>query len=240
MKLTKVKGIVIKETSYKDNDKIITILTDTLGKVSVMAKGAKKTNSPNLASSQYLVYSEFVLYKSTNYYYINSSEVINMFYNLRIDFEKLNIAFELTKLVYSVTDENQDTSDILKLLLNTLYVIDKLNKDPKLVTAIFKIKLLGILGFTPRLDVCNSCRKKIYENVEEKVFYDYINNIFFCRDCVLNSEKKRYIEISVPTLIAINYVVRSDIKKVFSFELKEKYDFELFGQVFTETIQNSI
>ena len=189
MKLTKVKGIVIKETSYKDNDKIITILTDELGKVSVMAKGAKKTNSPNLASSQYLVYSEFVLYKSTNYYYINSSEVINMFYNLRIDFEKLNIAFELTKLVYSVTDENQDTSDILKLLLNTLYVIDKLGKDPKLVTSIFKIKLLGILGFTPRLDVCSSCRKKTYENVEKKVFYDYINNRFLCRDCVLNSDK---------------------------------------------------
>ncbi len=240
MKLTKVKGIVIKETSYRDNDKIITILTDSLGKVSVMAKGAKKTNSPNLASSQYLVYSEFILYKSTNYYYINSSEVINMFYNLRIDFEKLNIAFELTKLVYSVTDENQDTADILKLLLNTLYVIDKLNKDPKLVTAIFKIKLLGILGFTPRLDVCNNCRKKIYENIEEKVFYDYINNIFLCRDCVLNSDKKRYIEISVPTLIAINYVVRSDIKKIFSFDLKEKYDFELFGQVYTETIQNSL
>lgn len=240
MKLTKVKGIVIKETSYRDNDKIITILTDSLGKVSVMAKGAKKTNSPNLASSQYLVYSEFILYKSTNYYYINSSEVINMFYNLRIDFEKLNIAFELTKLVYSVTDENQDTSDILKLLLNTLYVIDKLNKDPKLVTAIFKIKLLGILGFTPRLDVCNNCRKKIYEDIEEKVFYDYINNIFLCRDCVLNSDKKRYIEISVPTLIAINYVVRSDIKKIFSFDLKEKYDFELFGQVYTETIQNSL
>ena len=42
MKLTKVKGIVIKETSYKDNDKIITILSDELGKVSVMAKGAKR------------------------------------------------------------------------------------------------------------------------------------------------------------------------------------------------------
>lgn len=240
MKLTKIKGIVIKETSYKDNDKIITILSEELGKVSVIAKGAKKTNSPNLASSQYLVYSEFVLYKSTNYYYINSSEVINMFYNLRVDFEKLQIAFELTKLVYSVTDENQDTSQVLKLLLNTLYVIDKLNKNEKLVTAIFKIKLLDILGFTPRLDVCNNCRKKLYEDVEEKVFYDYINNIFFCRECILNSAKKQCIEISVPTLVAINYVVRSDIKKIFSFELKETYDFELFGQVFTEAISNSI
>ena len=58
MKLTKIKGIVIKETSYKDNDKIITILSDTLGTVSVLAKGAKKTNRPSLASSQFLVYSE--------------------------------------------------------------------------------------------------------------------------------------------------------------------------------------
>ena len=240
MKLTKVKGIVIKETSYKDNDKIITILSDELGKVSVMAKGAKKTNSPNLASSQYLVYSEFILYKSTNHYYINSSEVINMFYNLRIDFEKLQLAFELTKLVFSVTDENQDTSQVLKLLLNTLYVIDKLDKDVKLVTSIFKIKLLDILGFTPRLDVCNICRKKTYDNKEENVFYDYINNTFYCRDCVLNNDKKRYIEISVPTLLAINYVVKSDIKKVFSFDLKEKYDFELFGQVYTEAMVNNI
>ena len=46
MKLIKVKGIVIKEVPYKDNDKIITILTDTLGKISCLAKGAKKTNSP--------------------------------------------------------------------------------------------------------------------------------------------------------------------------------------------------
>ena len=42
MKLIKVKGIVIREVAYKDNDKIITILTDTIGKVSAIAKGAKK------------------------------------------------------------------------------------------------------------------------------------------------------------------------------------------------------
>ena len=99
MKLVKVKGIVIREVTYKDNDKIITILTDTLGKVSVIAKGAKKTNSPYLASSQYLVYSEFVLYQNTGYYYLNSASVINTFYNVRVDLDKLQIAFELTKMI---------------------------------------------------------------------------------------------------------------------------------------------
>ena len=89
MKLIKIKGIVIKETSYKDNDKIITLLTDTYGKISCMAKGAKKTNSPILANCQYLVYSEFVLYKGTNFYHVNSASIINMFYKLRTDFENL-------------------------------------------------------------------------------------------------------------------------------------------------------
>ena len=132
MRLIKVKGIVIREVAYKDNDKIITILTDSLGKVSAIAKGAKKTNSPYLASSQFLVYSEFVLYQNTGYFYLNSASVINTFYNVRVDFDKLQIVFEMTKILNSVTDENQDCEKILQLFLNTIYALDKLDKDRKL------------------------------------------------------------------------------------------------------------
>ena len=88
MKLLKVKGVVIKEIAYKDNDKIITLLTDELGKISCMAKGAKKTNSALLASCQLFVYSEFILYKGSTFYHINSAESIDTFYALRIDLDK--------------------------------------------------------------------------------------------------------------------------------------------------------
>ena len=154
MRLIKVKGIVIREVAYKDNDKIITILTDSLGKVSAIAKGAKKTNSPYLASSQFLVYSEFVLYQNTGYFYLNSASVINTFYNVRVDFDNLQIVFEMTKILNSVTDENQDCEKILQLFLNTIYALDKLDKDRKLVTNAFKIKLFTILGFAPSQDKC--------------------------------------------------------------------------------------
>lgn len=240
MKLTKIKGIVIKETPYKDNDKIVTILSDELGKISVIAKGARKTNNPNLASSQYLVYSEFILYKSTNYYYINASTVINMFYNLRIDFDKLQIAFDLTRLLHMVTDENQDTANILKLFLNTLYVIENLNKDKRLVVATFKIKLFALLGFAPRLDICANCHHPLYEKQNVKVLYDYINNSFYCSECIKTKDTKRFIEISVATLTAIHYVISSDSKKIFSFELKELDDFELFGQVFSDAMISGV
>lgn len=236
MKLVKVKGIVIKEVAYKDNDKIITILTDSLGKVSAVAKGAKKTNSPFLASSQYLVYSEFVLYQNTGYYYLNSAAVINTFYNLRIDFDKIQLVFDMTKLINSVTDENQDCEKILKLFLNTIYVLDKYQKDTKLVVNTFKIKLFSILGFAPRQDKCSNCSKPLLESNDSSVYYDYSNNTFLCEECKLTVDSKSRIQISKATYNAILFVIRSDFKKIFSFELKNYVDFELFGQVFTDSI----
>lgn len=240
MKLVKVKGIVIREVAYKDNDKIITILTDTLGKVSAIAKGAKKTNSQFLASSQYLVYSEFVLYQNTSYYYLNSASVINTFYNLRIDFDKLQIVFEMTKLINSVTDENQDCDKILKLFLNTIYALDKYEKDTKLIINAFKIKLFTVLGFAPRQDKCANCSKPLLDSDNKSVYYDYINNNFICEECCTSVDLKSKIQISIATYNAILFVIRSDFKKIFSFELKSYKDFELFGQVFTDSVLSGL
>ena len=240
MKLIKVKGIVIRETAYKDNDKIITILTDSIGKVSVIAKGAKKTNSPYLASSQFLVYSEFVLYQNTGYFYLNSAAVINTFYNLRIDLDKLQTVFELTKLINSVTDENQDCEKILKLFLNTIYALDKLDKDKKLIVNAFKIKLFTLLGFAPRQDKCANCSKSLLESEDEFVYYNYVDNVFLCENCKGIGDSRSVIRLTKATFNAIFFVIRSDLKKMFSFELKSYTDFELFGQVFTDTIFSGI
>lgn len=242
MRLIKVKGIVIKETPYKDNDKIITLLTDTLGKISCMAKGAKRTNSPILANCQYLVYSEFVLYKGKNYYHINSATIINMFYDLRVDFDKLECVFDLTRLLQMTTDENQDTSKILKLFLNTIYVIQTTEKNRRLVETAFKIKLFSLLGFAPRTEKCNTCGELFNkENVEKNgIVYDYVSNIFCCRKCSKNIDNRRCIDINLSTLIAIRYILLTEMKKIFSFELRDVDNFVLFGQVFTDTMTNGI
>lgn len=41
MGIIKTKGIVIREAKYKESDKILTVLTPDLGKILVVAKGAK-------------------------------------------------------------------------------------------------------------------------------------------------------------------------------------------------------
>ena len=64
MKIIKTSGIVIAENSLGDSDKILTILTPNMGKISCAAKGAKRPKSMLMASSQILCFGEYVFYYS--------------------------------------------------------------------------------------------------------------------------------------------------------------------------------
>ena len=231
MKLLKVKGIVIKEIPFRDNDKIITLMTDTLGKISCMAKGAKKTNSALLASCQLLVYSEFVLYKGTSFYHINSAEVIDTFYTLRTDYDKLEKAYEITKVLNSMTMEDENTSQsILSLYLNSLYAITKDMFKFNYIMSIFKLKLLVLSGFSPSIINCKNCGRKMLREDNKKYYYSFNTNSMLCEDCYAsvyssksnNIKKEWYISLSEAAFFGITYVVTCDIKKVFSFKISEK------------------
>jgi DNA repair protein RecO (recombination protein O) len=205
-----------------------------------MAKGARKPSSKIFASSQYLVYSEFILYKGTSFYHINSSSSINLFYKLRIDFDKLNLAFDLSKNIISLTDEFIDTSNILKLFLNSLYIIENDIKDNIFVISIVKIKMLAILGYSPQIIKCNICNSKFIDS-KNYVFYDYVNNSFVCMNCNIK-EKKSYIKVSYNCLMAIIFIINSDVSKVFNFNTINdiSLDLKYFGQAYIDCVLNSI
>ena len=59
----KTDGIVLKETEYKDNDKLLTVLTRDLGRITVKARGVKSGKSGSKAACQLLAYSEFTLFE---------------------------------------------------------------------------------------------------------------------------------------------------------------------------------
>ena len=223
MKLIKVKGIVIKEINYSDNDKIITVLTDSLGLISCMAKGAKKVSSTLLASSQFLVYSEFIIFKGTNFYHVNSASTINTFYKLRTDFDKLSSVFELTKLLTVVTSEHIESKEVLTLFLNTLFVFEKMDK--LYITDIFKIRLLKILGFTPDVLKCNICNSNLKEK-KINVSYNFAYNYFICSNCI-KENKKVYYDMKYKTYMNVIYIMYAKENNIFGLVLDEIYQKEL-------------
>ena len=142
MGIIKTKGIILAQHNMGDTDKMITLLTPDLGKIGCAAKGARNVKSTLMAGTQFLCFGDFIIYKGITSYSINSCEPIEIFYNIRLDIDKLKYASEVAKIVNDVTDENQNTYRILQLTLNTMYMISESDKDLELIMAIFKIRLL--------------------------------------------------------------------------------------------------
>ena len=214
MAITKINGIVLSENNMGDYDKMLTMLTPNFGKISCSAKGARKPNSSLLAGTQMFCFGEYLMYKGTSTYHINSCETIEMFYKIRTDLEKLKYAIHIDKIILDVTEENENCYNILQLLLNTLYTISETEKNLDLVLSIFKMRLLCILGFTPRVLTCTNCNEK-----ENLTFFSIKDNGFKCDAC--GRQDKSSIKISESTKNAIKYIVTAPPKKLFSFELKD-------------------
>ncbi len=227
MATIKVKGIVLAENNMGDYDKMLTILTPNFGKISCAAKGARKPKSALLAGTQLFCFSEYLMYQGTSTYHVNSCETIEMFYKIRTDLDKLKYAIHLNKIVQDVTDENENCYNILQLYLNALYMIAETEKDRDLVVSIFKLRLLKILGFTPRVMECVNCKEK--QNLS---YFSIRDNGFKCAAC--SKQDKSSIFMSESTANAIKYTISAPARKVFSFNLKNESleEFKLITRIY--------
>ena len=183
-----------------DFDKMLTMLTPGVGKISCVAKGARRPKSALLAGTQMFCFGEYLLYKGTSTYHISSVEPIEVFYNIRTDLDKLRYSVHINKIIQDVTHENQNCFYILQLLLNTLYIISETDKDLDLILSIFKLRLLSLTGFVPNIKDCVNCKEK--ENIKT---FSLKDNGFKCEAC--SRQDTSAINISKSTQNAIKYTI---------------------------------
>ena len=157
----KTNAIVLKEITLREADKILICLSEDLGKISVSARGVKRPKNQNIAASQFLTYSQLVVYSSANMYSLSQSSVIESFYDIRKDVVKLTYASHFSQIIQDSVNENDDAKDIIKMLLNILYYVMKDKNDLRYLACVFEFRILKYLGYMP-----------IFENViEDKRVY---------------------------------------------------------------------
>ena len=234
MGLIKTKGIVTKVVNYSDNDKILTVITADQGKIQVFCKGAQKPKSNILASTEFLSFSEFVLYEGNREMYnLSTADVIEIFYNLRIDIDRLTYATTMAQMMNDVCQEGELCYKKIQLFLNTLYVLSETDKDYDFAYSVFCIRLLALLGFVPRLASCTNCGKKAIDMEEGTKYFSIKDNGVKCDACARID--KGAIQMSDVTYTSLIYILSSDAKKIFSFEIPDKdlEELKLIARIYT-------
>lgn len=217
----KTDGIILREVEYKDHDKLLTVLTKELGKVTVRARGAKSSRSRFKAVCQLLTYSELVLTERDGRYTLFEGTVIEMFPELRNDIEKLSLASYFAQVTDTVAQEEDPAPELLSLLLNALFLLGKGTKPAPLIKAVFELRLACEAGFLPDLRGCAVCGKVICDRI------NISQGILQCSQC--NGREGIRMEVSPGTLEAMRYITRAPGKQVFSFQLSPESIQELNG-----------
>lgn len=209
---TVTKGIVLRETDTKEADKILTVLTAEYGKISVVARGARRKGSKIAAASQLFAFSELTLYEQHGWWMLSEAATISLFDGVRQDVVLLSEAAYFAELTETVATEDTLCGEVLSLLLNALYVLSEQKRDPVQVKAVFELKLLAISGYEPLAGACAVCGA---EEPSEPVF-DAERGVVTCKGCASGG-----IALGEDALQAMRFVLYGDAGKLFSFRLSD-------------------
>ena len=130
---TVTHGLILRDTDTKETDKILTVLTAEMGKISVIARGARRKNSRLAAACQLFAWSEMTLYRRGNWYYLDAAEPEELFSGLQKDLVRFSLAAYLAELTEFVAGEETEAGELLRLLLNGLYALGNLGDRKSVV-----------------------------------------------------------------------------------------------------------
>lgn len=203
-------GLVLRETVTRDADKILTVLTPDRGRLSVIARGARRKGSRVAAACQLLAYSEMTLYEKGRWAMLDAADTIELFDGLRQDLTALSLAAYFAELTEAVSD---GSGDVLPLLLNALYALSALKKPPQLVKPAFQFRLMALAGYEPTADGCALCGAPEPENP----MLDVVHGVVHCGKC--REKGGLSLPLTASGLAALRYVLYGDPRRLYSFSL---------------------
>ena len=209
------QGLVLRETVYKESDKLLTVLTAEGGKRTVKAQGCRKKGSALAAGSQLLAWSDMTLFEYRDYVSLREVSTIEEFRGLRGDLEKLALGSYFAEVAEAVAEEGVPQPALLSLILNSLYALDRLDKPLPLVKAAFELRLMCAAGFEPLLDACAACGRPEPEDPR----LNLTEGVLHCAACKGEVGEGISMPLDAGALEAMRYVAGSPPKRFLSFRL---------------------
>lgn len=138
------EGIILKRTNFGEADRILTVLTDRFGKITVTARGVRRITSRRAGNVELLNRVKLHLFKGKSYT-LTEAEAIDTHEELKKNLTLSTISFHIIELVDRLTSENQKNTSIYYLTLQTLKILEE--NPRQIFIRAFEVKILTLSGF---------------------------------------------------------------------------------------------
>lgn len=155
-------AVVLRRADYRENDRMLTLFSPTLGRVDALCRGCRRQKSPLMAASEVFCAGEYVLYSAGDRMTVVSCQVQDTFYPLRSDFDRLAHGMYCLELCAAAVQPDEENERLFMLLLRSLaHLAYSENVTPKRVTTVFLMGLTSLIGFRPHVGRCAKCAMPI-------------------------------------------------------------------------------
>jgi len=206
------KALVLRETKYKEADRIVSLLTADKGLITAKARGALRKGSKMSAATQQLTYSELTMFFNKGKWSINEAVVVEAFEGLRTNIEALALGSYFSECTESFSVEDQPEAQVLQLILNSLYALSREMYDFRLIKAAFELRLMSLVGYRPDLNICPVCGC----DEPDRPVFDLDEGRVYCKKC---SKLGNTVQLDKQALSAMRYILSAPAKQLFSFEV---------------------
>jgi DNA repair protein RecO (recombination protein O) len=147
------QAVVLRRTDYGEADRVITLLTPELGKLRVLAKGARKIASRKAGHIELFTRTHLLVAKGRTFDIITQAELIDPYRALREDVSRGAMAHYLCELAEQFAPEDSDSAALYDLLAEGLGWLCEAH-DLQLAARYFELRLLTLEGYRPELFKC--------------------------------------------------------------------------------------
>lgn len=155
--LYREQGIVLRSIRLGEADRIVSVYTQSSGRVRMVAKGARKMKSRFGGRLDAFTHVDLMLYRGRDLDVVSQAEIVGRFPRLRADYPAFTAAAAMADAVERTTPERERNVRLFVLFLGGLRALEAGADDPSLLAHAFLAKVTSLAGLHPVLTACANC-----------------------------------------------------------------------------------
>ena len=171
-RLYRTEAIILRHADLGEADRLLTIFTPRLGKLRVVAKGARKPGSRKSGHVELFTRSTLLVARARNLDIVSQAETVEAYRALRQDLLRSTYAHYIVELLDRFTGDQEESAELYDLLAETLGRLCEA-ENPALLARFYELRLLTLAGYQPRLFDCARCGQVLHEVESESPPYGF-------------------------------------------------------------------
>ncbi len=124
-----IEAINLRSFDYRDSSLIVVAFSREYGRVSLLARGAKKSAKSSTGLLQSFCHNRYILGHKRDLSIITSIDSLNTFAELSVDLDRIQAGYECLHLIQAVVQDDHAAPKLFDLCQNTLKALCTLPKD---------------------------------------------------------------------------------------------------------------